>query len=287
MNWQQLSPNTQGALWMLASACFLSAMAATLKQASLSLNVWQMLLVRSVFALIFLLPVLIRSNFSQIKTEFLPLHLMRGGLGTCAFACYFLALSKMDLAITVTLGFTRNLFIVVFAIVLLHEIVKWRRITATIVGFLGVLICLQPGTDAATPWAIAALGFGFFAASVTIVVKKMTHTESSVTILFYMYSFMGLIALIPASINWQPLNSTELILISMVALFSALGQTCSVNALRVGETTVVTPFEYTRILYAVMFGFFLYGEVIGMSTWIGALLIITSTLYISIRNKQV
>ncbi len=283
--WGSLSPNTQGALWMLCSAFFLSAMSATLKQASLSLNVWQLLLVRSIFALFLLLPALVQGNFCQLRTRVFPLHIMRGCLGTCAFACYFIALSKIELALTVTLGFTRNLFIVIFAIFVLKEIVKWRRITATAIGFSGVLICIQPGSESASLWALLAVGYGFFAASVTIVVKRLTDTESSISVLFYMYCFMGLIAFISAIVNWKPLALMELVMIGRVALFSTAGQMCTVNALRVGETTVVAPFEYTRILYAVIFGFILFGEIAGINTWIGALIIISSTLYISLRNQ--
>jgi drug/metabolite transporter (DMT)-like permease len=282
--WADISPNARGALWILAAALLLSAMAATLKFSGRFMSVWELLLIRSFFALGILLPALARGGFTAARTARPLGHLARGVLGTCAFSLFYLAVTHLELTLVVTLGFTRNLFVVVLAALLLGEAIRLRRTAATLAGFVGVVICTRPESGAFDPWTLAAVGFALVTACVTIVVKKLTATESPLTIVFYTYVYMAAVAVVPAWMTWSTPSATDLLLVALVALFSTLGQTCMVHGLRAAETTAVTPFEYTRILYAFAFGYFLFGEVPAASTWVGGSVIIASTLYIAFRN---
>lgn len=284
--WSLLNPNLRGAVWILAASLFLSAMAATLKVAGQIMSVWEMLLVRSVIALLLLTPALAASRFSAIRTRRGLVHMIRGLMGTCAFSLFFLAVTHIDLTLAVTLGFTRNLFIVLLAAMFLGEVIRMRRTAATVAGFAGVVVCVQPSADTFDPWTLTAIGFALVAAGVTVVVKRLSETESPLTIVFYTYVYMGAVALAPALLNWESPTIHELLLVLLVAIFSTLGQTCMVHGLRAAEATAVTPFEYTRILYAFVFGYLLFGEIPGPSTWIGGSIIIGSTLYIAYRNRS-
>lgn len=261
-------------------------MAATLKVAGQVMSVWEMLVLRSVIALVLLTPALMASRFHAVRTRRPLGHLARGLMGTCAFSLFFLAVTHIDLTLAVTLGFTRNLFIVVLAVLFLDEVIRTRRTVATIIGFVGVIVCVQPSPGSFEPWSLTAIGFALVAAGVTVTVKRLSETEPPLTIIFYTYVYMGAAAVVPALIQWKTPSIYDWLLVFMVAILSTLGQTCMVHGLRAADATAVTPFEYTRILYAFAFGFLFFGEVPQPATWLGGSIIIASTLYIAYRNHS-
>lgn len=270
---------------MAACACF-GVMAVCVKFAGRTIPVWELLVLRTVFALMFLAPVCYRAGATVLKTRHCRVHLIRSALGVCGATSFFLAVTHLDLVLVTTLSFTRALFVIVLALLFLGETIKWRRSLATLTGFLGVLVCIQPGTEAFDPWSLAALSFAVFSAGVTAAVKKLTITESPLTILFYTYLFMGLMTLGPALLVWHSPSAYELGLMVALALFSILGQGAMVHGLREGEVTALAPVEYVRLLFSALFGYLFFAEVAASSTWLGAAVIIGSTLYIAIREAR-
>ncbi|MFT5116228.1 MAG: drug/metabolite transporter (DMT)-like permease [Parasphingorhabdus sp.] len=284
--WNNIPQNIRGVLWILASSFFLSLMMVALKYASNVMNFWELLFIRSLYAIVFILPIVFRQGITSIYTQRPAFHLLRGALGGCSFISFFLAIIHLDLTLATTLGFSRSLFVIIFAIVFLGEIVGWRRSLATIVGFAGVVVCLNPGTDSFNPWMFSALLFAFFAALAMITVKSLTRTENPLAIVLYTYISVGLLTAGPALYYWQTPTFYELFLVAIIAIFSTLGQACLVQGLKAGETTVVAPFEYSRILYASLFGYYLFNEIPTISTALGATLIVASSLYIAVRESR-
>ncbi len=282
----RLAPNVRGAIWILVASLFLSAMAALMKLLGQTMSVWEMMLIRSTIALLLLSPALAANHFAAVRTRRPWAHLGRSMLGAASFGLFFLTVARIDLTLVITLGFTRNLFIVVLAALFLGEVIRARRTTATVIGFIGVMICLRPSSGDFEPWALGAIGFALIAAFVTVTVKRLTETEPPLTIVFYTYAYVGVLALVPAMLTWRTPSTHELVLVLLMALCSTLGQTCMVHGLRAGEATAVTPFEYTRMLYAFVFGYLLFGEVPTASTWIGGAIIIASSLYIAYRERS-
>jgi drug/metabolite transporter (DMT)-like permease len=125
-----------------------------------------------------------------------------------------------------------------------------------------------------------------FSAGVTVSIKRLTRTESPLTIMLWSYIIMGSATTLVTLMTWRTPSLTEMILVCGSALFSAWGQSCLVYGLRAGEASVVTPFEYTRLLYAGILGYFLFDELPASSTWLGGAVIIGATLYIGIREAR-
>jgi drug/metabolite transporter (DMT)-like permease len=148
------------------------------------------------------------------------------------------------------------------------------------------VICVNPSGGAFDAWTIVPLVGALFAAGVTTSVKRLTRTESPLTIMLWTYLVMGLMAAVPAWLTWRAPTSDEIGLVLAMGLCSAIGQGCTVYALRAGEATAVTPFEYGRLLYAALFGFLFFGEIPAAGTWLGAAVIIASTLYIGLREAR-
>ena len=284
--WTRLPGNLRGAAWMLAAMLGLAGMSVAVKFLSQSMSVWEVLVLRAAFALMILSPALIRAGPLVLRTTRFGLHAWRSLFGFFGMLSMFFALKHLDLALVTTLGFARILFMIVCAVLFLGETIRWRRSLATVAGFIGVVVCMRPGADDFEPWTLAALGMALLGAGVTTTIKRLTSTEAPLTITTYAYLMMGGVAIVPALFDWRVPGAEELLAVVAMAAFSTMGQTCVVYALRAGEVTAVTPFEYSRLLWAVAFGYLLFAEIPATSTWYGGAIIIASTLYIGLREAR-
>ena len=146
---------------------------------------------------------------------------------------------------------------------------------------------MQPGGDAGfNPWIFVSLFSALFAAGGSISIKNLTRTEAPITILVWAYGLMALLAAGPALYTWRTPTLHELGLVIMIGVFTTFGQTCTVMGLRAGDATAVTPFDYTRLLYATAIGFFAFGEAPSVATFVGGAVIIGSTLYIAVQGAK-
>ncbi|MFT5176032.1 MAG: drug/metabolite transporter (DMT)-like permease [Gammaproteobacteria bacterium] len=284
--WARLPGNLRGAAWMLVAMLALAGMTVMIKLLGRSMSVWEVLVLRAAFALVILSPALIRAGPRVFHTQRPWLHLSRSSFGFVGIVALFFALQHLDLALVTTLGFARILFMIVCAVLFLGETIRWRRSLATVMGFVGVVICMRPGADGFDPWTLAALASALLGAGVTTTIKRLTATETPLTITSYAYVIMGVIAFVPALFDWRAPSTEQLLMVVAMAAFSAAGQTCVAYALRAGDVTAVTPFEYSRMLWALALGYFLFAEVPSGSTWWGGAIIIASTLYIGLREAR-
>lgn len=285
--WRTLPGNVRGACWIIVAAVWLTAMAVTIKVLGKTMSPWEIVFLRSVFALVLIMPALARQGFHKARTRRPGMHLVRALVGFCGFTSMVFAVTHLDLALFTTLGFTRILFVILLAILFLGERLNLKRAIATLVGFLGVMITTQPGGQGDfDPWVLVALGSALFAAGVSISIKNLTRTEAPITILVWAYGLMALFAAGPALYTWRMPTLHEFGLVAMIGVFTTLGQTCTVMGLRAGDASAVVPFDYTRLLYATAIGLFAFGEVPSIATFIGGAVIIGSTLYIAVQGSK-
>jgi len=284
--WSRLPGNFRGVIWALLAALAFSLMQVAIKEAGKTLPVWQILVLRSAIALAFVTPVVARAGFSTLRTSRPKMHIFRSLLGLGGISTLVLSLKHLDLAIVATLGFTNTLFVIVFAWAFLGEKIVRDRTLATVVGFIGVLICLNPGPEGIDLWALVMLASAVFAAGVHASIKSLTRTERPTTILFWAYVGILVLAAGPAAYTWVQPTLYDLIAVAGMAACTTMGQTCMVMSLRAGEAVAVAPFGYTRILYATAFGFFLFGEIPAWTTFAGAAVIVAATLYLALRERR-
>ena len=284
--WGTLPGNLRGILWMLMGTLAFSGMQVTIKQVGQSLSVWQILEMRSALALVFVIPAVARIGFSSLGTARPGAHALRAFLGCGGIATLVLSLQHLDLAIVATLGFANTLFVIVLAWAFLGEKIVRDRTVATLVGFVGVLICLRPGPEGVDVWALVMLASAVFAAGVHTMIKSLTRTERPTTILFYAYVGILILAAIPCALTWKTPTLEELALVAGIALCTTLGQTSMVLALRAGDAVAVAPVGYVRILWATLFGFLIFSEVPAWSTFAGAAVIVGATLYLAVRERR-
>ncbi len=284
--WTALPANVRGALWILAASILFSTMAALVKTLGARLDSFQIAFFRCAFGLAVILPFMVRAGPSVFRTDRLPLHVFRALTGVTAMFCGFYALTHLPLADATAISFAKPLFMIVLAVFFLRETVRWRRWTATAVGFVGVLIMIRPGEAGLDPALLAALFGTLCVAVVVVLIKRLSTTEAPLTILFTFGVVSTLVSAIPAALVWRMPTAEELILLVLVGALGAAGQSCGIRGFRVGEATAVVPFDYSRLLFAGAFGYMLFGDIPTVHTVIGAGLIVASTLYIALREAK-
>jgi drug/metabolite transporter (DMT)-like permease len=284
---EALAPNVRGALWMLLAALIWSVNEATIKGLGRSLDPLQISFFRCFFGGLTVLPfIFVSAGTRAFRTQRFGGHFIRAAAGYVAMALAFYSIIHMPLADATALGFTRPLFMVVLAVLFLGEAVRWRRWTATAVGFLGVIVMARPGLETIDLALAAAIGSAFFVALVSVMIKKLAETEHPATIIFYFGIISSTLALGPALFVWRTPTLLEFFVLAGIGAFGSLGQYLTILAFRVGEATAVDPFDYARLLYATIFGFLFFAELPDGYTLLGATIIIGSTWYIAQREAR-
>jgi drug/metabolite transporter (DMT)-like permease len=282
----RLPANLRGALWVMMAALLLTIMGAMVKELSKDIHSFQIVFFRCLIGGIALFPFILRAGISSLKTQRPDLHTARVIIGITAMFCVFYAFSHLPLAEAVAIVFSRPLFAMALAIPLLGEIIGWRRAAAALIGFAGVLIMIRPGTAAFHPASLVALAGAVMAGSIAIIVKKMAPTEKPDTIVMWFAIGGTLIAAIPASLFWVWPTPTQWGWLVAIGITGIFGQSALMRGFSTGETSFVTPFDYTRLIFATIFGIVLFGELPDFWKVVGALIIVGSGYYIARREMN-
>jgi len=281
----RLSANQQGALLLCGSALGGTVMGALAKLlAEGGLDPFQIALARAGFAFGALVPFLLRGGLSAFQTRHPWNHVWRSLAGSTAMLLGIYALAHLPLAVVTGYSFTTSLFVVVLAALVLRERVRWRRWGATLVGFGGVLLMARPGAEAFDPDALAALGAAFLVALAATLVKRFPPGESQVVMIFYFCVTSVLVAAVPAIGVWRDPTTREWLLLVVLGVLGAVAHALFLKAYRTAEASFIAPFDYTKLLFAGLLGFLLFGEVPDGWTLAGAAIIMASTLYIARRE---
>jgi drug/metabolite transporter (DMT)-like permease len=282
-----LSSALQGALYMTAAAFCFSIMNIAIRIVSVELDPLQIAFFRNFFALAFMLPWLASAGLVGLHTKRLATHFWRSLLGLVAMVCWFYSIALLPLAEAVALNFTVPLFATAGAAVFLHEVVRARRWSATLVGFLGVLVILRPGFIQLSPaMALPVVAAAFMAVS-TLIVKSLSRSEAPAAIVLYMNLILTPLSLVPALFVWRWPAWGNLALLILIGLLAALAHILLTRAYTKADASAVMPFDYARLPFVAAFALVVFGEVPDLWTWIGAAIIAASAIYIAHREAQV
>ncbi|HWL30714.1 MAG TPA: DMT family transporter [Xanthobacteraceae bacterium] len=245
----------------------------------------QLLLLRSITSLTLMLPFIWRERETFRNLQRPGLHAMRVALSTIEVAAFFLAVTYLPLADVITYYLATPIFVTALSAVFLKEHVGWRRWSAVAVGFAGVLIALQPSSDTLSWPALIALG-GSFSFAVLMVVTRSLRGASDVVLASSQFCGTLLFGLVLAPFGWVSPSWSGLSLF-ILAGFISVGALLSVNrSLKLAPASVVVPYQYTMIIWAVLFGYLVFGDVPELSTLIGAAIIIAAGFYIFLREQK-
>ncbi len=269
-------------------SCFLFAcLSATGKYMSSDMHPATIVFYRNVLELIICLPVIF-FHFNEIKRlRFSKILWSRGFISQSASTCWFVGISKVSLPSAMAFSFSTPLFTTILAIIFLKESISYRRTLALMVGFLGVLIILQPwnsvGDLASYSWIFATV---LLWAVATIVIKKLSDSISPMVIIFYMSLMMTFFSIPVAVIYWQIPNIEDLPLLILLAVNTLAWQWCLIKAYNKSQVTVLQPFEFSKLIFACLIGYTIFDEVLNISGWLGVVLIIVSSSYVTWREHD-
>ncbi|HED14755.1 MAG TPA: DMT family transporter [Gammaproteobacteria bacterium] len=282
-----ISDNVRGALWALAATAAYVVVGALVKIASRDYYAIQILFFRQSVMLLLVLPTVLRHFPQSLKTERLGLHLLRLVGAITALLLSFVALAHLPLATATTLSFAKMFFVTLIAVPMLGEVVGRYRIAALVVGFAGVLLMVRPDPqNTSNLYSMVAIVAAAGAALGVVCVRKLSTTESTVTLLSYQAIFIGVLVAFPTYWFWHQPDLQGLLLLLAIGVISLIAQWLGVQAYRAGEASVVTSMEYTKLVYATIIGILVFAEWPQLNTLVGAAIIISAATFTVIRESR-
>jgi drug/metabolite transporter (DMT)-like permease len=281
------SENLQGALWMLGGALTFTAMASLIKYLGEGYSPALQLFYRQAAAIIVLAPIILRNPVGVLRTSRFGMLSMRAIGTTVAIMLAFYSYQHMPLAEANALSFTRTLWMVPLAVFLLGERIGAWRLGATLVGFGGVLLILQPSAqmELGLPAAAALASAAIFALTVTGV--KFMSRDHSVTALTAWAAVLGFMLAVPFAIaTWRWPTPIDALLLTAMGLLGLVTQVCAIKGMQLGDAAAMAPIDYTRLVFAIIVGALFFSDLPTPITLLGSLIIIGSTLVITLRDLR-
>jgi drug/metabolite transporter (DMT)-like permease len=248
-------------------------------------SVGQLLFLRACAALLLLSPIIWRqrANFARLERPWL--QLFRVVLSTLEVAAFFLATVYLPLADVVTYYLAGPIFVTAMSAIFLGEKVGWRRWSAIMIGFCGVLIALRPSAQTISLPALIALGGSLSFATLMLITRSLRATPD---IVMASSQFVGtfLLGVGMSAFHWVPPTPGSLALFALAGCTSVAALFCVNRSLKLAPASVVVPYQYSMIIWAVIFGFVVFGDVPSLATIVGAAIIIGAGLYIFLRERD-
>ena len=271
----------------LISTFSAAIMVSGIKILSDDLNPFILAFYRCFFGVIIIFPFLFLQKFKDLKTQNIKLQFLRCSINLYSMISWFIAIGTLQLEKAGAIGFTTPLFTTLLAIIFLGEIIRYHRITALIVGFIGILVVIRPGFVRIEPgvlWLLsAALSFSF----VIIIVKKLTEKDTSLTTAFYHMLFLTPPTFIISLFYWENISFKHCIILSFVAIAGFITQVTSNQALKMSDTSFVMPLQFTNLIWLSFIGYILFSELPNIWTWVGGIIIFSAVIYITFRESIV
>ena len=263
-----------GALCVLSASLTFAMLGAVVKVVSLSLTTEMVVFFRNFCSLFFILPwIWYSSPPGGVRTSYFALHLLRSVAGLGGMYCFFYVIARLQLSESFLLMSTAPLFIPIIAYVWIHEPVERKVRGAIIIGFLGIILILKPGMGVFRPIAFVGLGAGLMGALAMVSIRRMSSSEPTIRIVFYFTVFGTLISAMPLVWSWQSPKAAIWWLLVLMGLLAAVGQFLLTKGYSLAPAAKVGPFSYSNVVFAMLLGWLLWGEILDFLTWVGAFLI--------------
>jgi drug/metabolite transporter (DMT)-like permease len=277
----------RGLAYMLGFSFLMSSMIAGVRHVSSDLPAIEVAFFRVFFGFIVFLPVLFRHGVGQLRTQRIGLHALRAVLHAASIMLFFLGVSVTPIAKAMSISFSAPLFATAIALIALGEVIRARRITALLFGFLGTLIVLRPGLVEIETGTIYMLWSAAAWGTAMIVIKVLSRTETSLTTTIYSTILMTPITFAVAVFFWQWPTWEQLAWLALIGGLGSLGHLCLAQAMKEADVSAIMPAEFSKLIWAALFGFIFFAEVPDWGTWVGGTVIFLSVTYIAYRERRI
>lgn len=270
-------------IFMVIGGVSIALMQAAVKLISFELHPFIITLYRAGLVFVVLLPILFWQGRAVFNTSSIRLQVVRGGIGGLGMLCVFTGLSMISLAEVTLLLFTVPIFATLLSIVFLSEKVGVRRWTAIFVGFLGILIIARPQGSVSTGHLFILCAALSWSTSI-LIAKKLTEKDTVISITFWQAMGCVPLAFIASLFVWELPSFVQLGALLGIAALGTVGHAMLYAALKVGQVSVILPLDYIRIIWSAGLGFILFGQLPTLHLYVGSLLIIAATAFLSYRE---
>lgn len=279
----------------VTSALTFTMMSAGIKTLSERYPVGELVFFRSAFALV---PLFLwlgwQGNLvAAVRTSNLKGHMLRCIIGSCGMFAGFAALSFLPLSDSIAIGYASPLLVVVLAALVLKERVRAYRWGAVLVGLVGVLIMLAPHLRlGSVAEGGAAVGAGFAmlgaicSACATIQVRRLTGTETTGAIVLYFSLLTAILGLATIALGWRLPGTTELGYLVLLGVLGGIGQILLTESYRYGDASLIAPFEYTTMIWAVLIGWFVFGQLPQPAVAVGGVIVAAAGMFVVWRERR-
>ena len=282
---KHIPDTTKGLVFMLSATIVLASMHGMVRFLGGELHPFVIAFYRNLFGLLAVLPLVIRIGLPGLHTKHPRLMVVRGISGVIAMLAWFYGLAKVPTAEATALSFTAAIFSALAAFIFLKEKMRLRRWLAIAGGFVGVLVVLQPTSENYNPYMLLVLtSCIFWGLSVTIV-KYLTRTDSTTSIVAWMSISITILSLPPALLYWEWPDLGQFLLLAVMGILGTLGHLAMARALSLADTTAVMSIDFMRLIWGALIGIFFFSDAFDINTWIGAMIIFASGLYIIFRES--
>jgi len=275
---------------MFLSICAFSIMDVIVKW-SVDYPIGQVLFFRGFFGIVFYFFIIPKNRLHDFYiTKRAGLHFLRCFSGLIALVAIFIALRSLPLATVVSISFAAPIFTTIFSIFLLSEKVGIYRWLAVIIGFIGILIITEPGITNLNIYYIFPIIFCLGLSYVAITIRQLSTSEPVWLISFYFSLSITLLSFFTIPQGWIMPDLKDFIILSMIGIFGGVANLWLSQSYKYSEVSLVTPLKYLALVFAIIFGYFIWNEIPTIKTLIGALLVIVSTMIIfrrEIYNKNI
>jgi drug/metabolite transporter (DMT)-like permease len=277
----------KGIVLYLAAVFFLAVMDASAKWLSLSYPVGQVVFFRSIFAFVpIAVFVAIGGGAREIRTQALGGHVLRGAAIAATIGSFFYGLQFMPLADATAISLTGPLFMIALSPIFLKETVGLTHWAAVLVGLLGTWIIVQPGSAAFRPEALIVVVSAVFYALAAIQTRRLAHTETSLAIIVIGNAVLTLLSAATLPFAWTDPILSDWPIFLLIGIAGGISNSLFAIAFRVAPVSVLAPFDYTVLVWAVFFGFVLWADLPTPAVCLGALMVVMAGSYVTWSERR-
>lgn len=284
--YRAIPPNIRGMALIVIAAISVNVMVVVIRQIKDDVHIFEIGFIRHVFSFLLFAPVFMRSGTAIFVTRRLGMLTLRAVLNVIAMFVYFIGVILIPMSEVTALGFTAPLFVAVLAVFFLDERMTAARLIGLGLGLAGALIILRPGLQTIAWGSMCILISSSTWAFALIVIKKLTRTESTLTITMYASLLQMPFSLIPALFVWTWPSAYVLFMIFLIAICGSIAHITVAQAFKDADATVVMPVDFTKIIWASVAGYLFFAEIPDIWTLIGGVIVFAGVLFIALRERN-
>ncbi len=281
-----LPGTVQAGIWMSISAVTYVVSIAIGRYIAPDIEVFQIAFLRNAFAVLFMMPWLMKVGIGAMRTNQISRHILRGFMSSANVTLLFAAVALIPIADMSAINFLQPVIGAAIAGLVLGEVVSRARWIAIIAGFAGALIMIRPGFAEYNIGIAFALGSGVAGALVSIMIKTLVRRDPPDTIAAWLFVTQTLILLIPTIIVWKNPTLEQWILFAVIGFMSVILQRTYNRGIQAADVSVAMPFNFTRLIWAALLGWIVFAEFPDISTWVGGTVIFAASVWLTRQGQQ-